>query len=106
MGFEMFRLFVGHIPIETDGAVLSIDIETLETGTSRLLPHPNCPHCSKDNPEVDRVFLTNARMDTARENLDVGPKLRMMALLVIHSSELFADSTMMISNSCPCFRAR
>ncbi len=82
MGFEMFRLFVGHIPIETDGAVLSIDIETLETGTSRLLPHPNCPHCSKDNPEVDRVFLTNARMDTARENLDVGPKLRMMAPLV------------------------
>lgn len=79
MGFELFRLFVGHIPTETDGTVLSIDIETLETGTSRLLPHPNCPHCSKDDPEVDRVFLTNAQMDTARENLDVGPKLRMMA---------------------------
>jgi bacteriocin biosynthesis cyclodehydratase domain-containing protein len=82
MGFEMFRLFVGHIPIETEGTVLSIDIETLETGTSRLLPHPNCPHCSKDNPEMDRVFLTNARMDTARENLDVSPKLRLTAPLV------------------------
>jgi bacteriocin biosynthesis cyclodehydratase domain-containing protein len=82
VGFEMFRLFAGHIPIETDGSVLSIDLETLENGSSRLLPSPNCPHCSKTQRDSDRVFLSQARADTAAENIDIASKLELTAALV------------------------
>jgi bacteriocin biosynthesis cyclodehydratase domain-containing protein len=81
-GFEMFRLFAGHIPIETGGSVLSIDLETLENGSSPLLPHPNCPHCSKTQRDSDRVFLSQARADTAAENIDIARKLELTAALV------------------------
>jgi bacteriocin biosynthesis cyclodehydratase domain-containing protein len=82
LGFELFKLFVKHIPTETNSAVLSLDLETLETGTSRLLPHPSCPHCLKDEPEGDRIFLSQARTDTGRENSDVGQKLNLMSPLI------------------------
>jgi bacteriocin biosynthesis cyclodehydratase domain-containing protein len=82
VGFEIFRLFAGHIPVETDGSVLSIDLETLENSTSRLLPHPNCPHCSRAQPDSDRAFLSQARADTAAENIDIGRKLELTAALV------------------------
>jgi bacteriocin biosynthesis cyclodehydratase domain-containing protein len=82
VGFEIFRLFAGHIPVETDGSVLSIDLETLENGSSRLLPHPNCPHCSKTGPEDDRVFLSQVRADAAAKDIDLGRKLQLTAALV------------------------
>lgn len=57
VAFELFRLRARHIPTETDGFVLSQNLETLETRRSRILPHPLCPHCSKVSPKTDRDLL-------------------------------------------------
>src|ERR1700722_9885571 len=46
VSFELFRLFTEHIRSEIDRTVLFVDLQTLENGTSRFLPHPLCPHCS------------------------------------------------------------
>lgn len=82
VGFEIFRFFAGHIPFETDNAVLSIDLETLENGTSHLLPHPNCPHCSKIRPDDDHTFLSEASINSPAENLDLARKLKLTEPLV------------------------
>jgi bacteriocin biosynthesis cyclodehydratase domain-containing protein len=82
VGFEVFRLLAGHIPVETDGSVLSVDLETLENGSSRLLPHPNCPHCSRAKPDDDRAFLSEVHANTATENADLAQKLKMIEPLV------------------------
>jgi bacteriocin biosynthesis cyclodehydratase domain-containing protein len=82
VGFEMFRLLAGHIPVETEGCVLSIDLETLENGSSRLLPHPNCLHCSKTKADDDRAYLSQAHTNTAAENAELAQKLKVIEPLV------------------------
>jgi bacteriocin biosynthesis cyclodehydratase domain-containing protein len=46
VAFEVFKTLTDHLARDTDGAIASVDLETLETRTARLIAHPKCPHCS------------------------------------------------------------
>jgi len=46
VAFEVFKYAVGHMPLETDRALLVHDIETFENSVQPFLPHPLCRICS------------------------------------------------------------
>ncbi|MFE9096917.1 TOMM precursor leader peptide-binding protein [Streptomyces sp. NPDC007264] len=51
LGYEVFRLVTGALPAETEGQVVLQDLDSLDTTTEPLLPHPCCPHCSAADAE-------------------------------------------------------
>lgn len=65
VAFEVFKGLIGHLPQDTDQAIASIDLETLETRTSRLIAHPQCPHCSKLLPAARSRLLTEPFEETS-----------------------------------------
>lgn len=48
--FEVFRLLTRALPADTEGAVVTQDLRTLESIRERLLPHPSCPVCADSCP--------------------------------------------------------
>ncbi|WP_433497726.1 TOMM precursor leader peptide-binding protein [Sphaerimonospora sp. CA-214678] len=70
LGYETFRLLTGAATPETDGALIIQDLNTLETVTEPLLPHPRCPVCVHDDiaPDIPRPLeLTEPEEDAAVE---------------------------------------
>ncbi len=45
VGYEIFRLTTGALPVETDGKVIVQDADSLDVAVEPLRPHPACPHC-------------------------------------------------------------
>ena len=82
LAFELFRLMAGHSPTETDEAVLSLDLETLETATECILPHPLCEHCSNIDWYSDRTFLAQIASGPQREQLSLSGKIELTSPLV------------------------
>jgi bacteriocin biosynthesis cyclodehydratase domain-containing protein len=80
--YEVFKLLVCHLPVDIDGSVLSLDLETLECRRARLLPHPLCPHCSSLTEESDRVFLGNRQILKRSAATSLEQKLRQASVLV------------------------
>lgn len=52
LAFEIFKARAGHLPHETDRAVLIQQLDTLETARAAFLPHPLCPVCSSVDPDA------------------------------------------------------
>ncbi|MEV6784607.1 TOMM precursor leader peptide-binding protein [Streptomyces sp. NPDC051098] len=46
LGFEVFRMATGVLPVETAGKVIIQDTESLDVTSEVLLAHPGCPVCS------------------------------------------------------------
>jgi bacteriocin biosynthesis cyclodehydratase domain-containing protein len=82
IGFEAFKLLVGHLPPDTDGFALSIDLEQLETTRCRVLPHPMCPQCSKVSHLQDKTFLRDNSMGLESTQADAIDPLRSGMVLV------------------------
>jgi bacteriocin biosynthesis cyclodehydratase domain-containing protein len=82
MGLELFRHCAKHLPPESKGTVVYVDLETLETSKSRILTHPQCPHCCTSTPEDDRTFLLNGCVGSPREMLPPKRKLELLAPMI------------------------
>lgn len=50
-GYEVFRLATGVLPPETRGRVIVQDLDSMDTTSERLLPHPACPRCGGAAPD-------------------------------------------------------
>lgn len=47
LGYEVFRILTGCLPAETDGRVILQELDSLDTTTEPVLPHPGCPFCRR-----------------------------------------------------------
>jgi bacteriocin biosynthesis cyclodehydratase domain-containing protein len=55
LGYEVFRLRTGVLPVETSGRVLVQDVASLDVTAQPLLPDPRCPFCATGpGPAPDR----------------------------------------------------
>lgn len=55
LGYEVFRLRTGVLPVETSGRVLVQDTASLDVTAQPLLPDPRCPFCAAaPEPALDR----------------------------------------------------
>jgi bacteriocin biosynthesis cyclodehydratase domain-containing protein len=82
VGFELFRVIIGHIPSEIICSVLSLDLETLENGRSRLQPHPKCSHCSKVRLVDDVDSLEHLSPVTSYESPDIPKRIQLASRIV------------------------
>jgi bacteriocin biosynthesis cyclodehydratase domain-containing protein len=82
VAFEFFRLAVGNIPTETTHSLVCLDLETLETNESRLLPHPLCPHCSRAEPDDDYSYLSSGHTDSSSPGSDLKGKVDSSSTLI------------------------
>ncbi|MFI1801096.1 TOMM precursor leader peptide-binding protein [Streptomyces sp. NPDC020379] len=45
LGYDIFRRSTGALPAETDGHVVVQLLDSMDTYSETLLPHPGCPYC-------------------------------------------------------------
>jgi bacteriocin biosynthesis cyclodehydratase domain-containing protein len=67
LAYEVFRLTTGALPADTEGKILVQDLDSLDTWSEPLLPHPSCPYCSPSAIGADpdhAAELTTADPDT------------------------------------------
>ncbi|MBB5121815.1 TOMM precursor leader peptide-binding protein [Streptomyces eurocidicus] len=50
LGYEIFRMTTGALPAETEGRIIVQRLDSLDTATEPLLPHPRCPYCRPPTP--------------------------------------------------------
>lgn len=46
LAYEVFRDRTGALPAETAGKLIIQDLDSLDTWSEPLFPHPRCPHCA------------------------------------------------------------
>lgn len=64
LGYEVFRLRTGALPVETHQQVLVQDVASLDVTAQPLLPDPRCPFCAPllpPAPAVDRAAVIRWR---------------------------------------------
>ena len=68
LAYEVFRATTGALPAETAGKLIVQDLDSLDTWSEPLFPHPRCPHCAQAAaaPEDARESWRPAGRDSAQ----------------------------------------
>lgn len=60
LAYEVFRARTGALPAETAGRLIVQDLDSLDTWSEPLYPHPRCPHCAPaaaNEPEAREPWI-------------------------------------------------
>ena len=90
VGFELFKLFAGHLPSELDAGIICQDTETMESYHESLMQYPLCPLCSQGSPERAAQILLEV-VEGKRDRVSDADVLRRADVLMQAHTGLLSD---------------
>lgn len=90
VGYEVFRLATGALPPETRDRLVLQDLDSMDTTSEQILPHPRCPFCAArpssaaviDHRTIDPTPPTMTIADTAEAADDLLAELSRQSSIV------------------------